>query len=176
MIEPDSGWTLLSIDDLGSRTGTCERRGCGTDIQYEHLTYHPKRGYMVVGSTCIQHLTKKDRMLSANLIKIYRNVSAFAHQSTWEKGITKKRKPYIYATYNHHKIRIYGQEPYHAFQLHLKNKGERRYTFGEIYQIKNRSTLEAKELAYIALKGVLSTDTEEQDQLRNLYRELITSP
>ncbi len=131
---------------------------------------------MVVGSTCIQHLTKKDRMLSANLIKIYRSVSNFAHRSTWEKGITKKRKTYIYATHNHHKIRIYGKEPYHAFQLDLKRKGERRHTLGDVYHIKNKSTLEAKELAYIALKGVLSTDKEEQDQLRNLYRELKVSP
>lgn len=95
LIEPDRGWTLLSIDDLGSPEGTCERKGCGADIRYEHLTYHPKWGYMVVGSTCIEHLTQEDRLLSNSVIHLYQAISKFVHKSEWEKGITQKGKPYI---------------------------------------------------------------------------------
>lgn len=75
LIQPQSGWSLLSITDLGDLEGICERTGCGTEIRFEHLTYHPKWGYLVVGSTCIEHLTQEDRLLSNNVIKLYKNIS-----------------------------------------------------------------------------------------------------
>ena len=64
LIEPDKGWSLLAIDDLGNLDGICERLNCGKKIRYEHLTYHPKWGYKNVGSTCIEHLTEQDKSLS----------------------------------------------------------------------------------------------------------------
>lgn len=38
IIEPDKGWSLISIDDLGDIAGLCERQNCGKNIRYEHLT------------------------------------------------------------------------------------------------------------------------------------------
>ncbi|MEJ1381357.1 MAG: hypothetical protein RPT95_10385 [Candidatus Sedimenticola sp. (ex Thyasira tokunagai)] len=172
LIEPDRGWTLLSIDDLGALDGTCERKGCGAGIRYAHLTYHPKWGYMVVGSTCIEHLTQEDRLLSSNVIHLYKNISHFVHASEWDQGFTKKGKRFIASTYKHHEIRIYGEEIAHSFQLALKEKGIRWHNFGEIIQANGKSTLVVKELAYTALRGTLSDSEEEKYLLRNLYREL----
>ncbi|WP_156302274.1 hypothetical protein [Methylogaea oryzae] len=172
LIEPDRGWTLLAIDDLGGLDGICERKGCGAEIRYAHTTYHPKWGYMIVGSTCIEHLTQEDRLLSGSVIHLYNNVSNFVHSSAWEGGISKKEKRYISSTYKHHQIRIYGEEPSHSFQLALKEKGVRWHKFGEVIQAKEKSTLAVKELAYVALRGTLSDSEEEKRLLRNLYREL----
>jgi predicted RNA-binding protein YlqC (UPF0109 family) len=172
LIEPDRGWTLLSIDDLGGPEGTCERKGCGADIRYEHLTYHPRWGYMVVGSTCIEHLTQEDRLLSSNVINLYKNISKFIRTSEWNRGKTKNGKSYIHSTYKHHNIRIYGEEYVHSFQLVLKEIGVRRHDFGKIISVKGKNTLTIKELAYTALRGTLSDSEEEKEILRNLYREL----
>lgn len=172
LIEPDRGWTLLSIDDLGGPEGTCERKGCGADIRYEHLTYHPKWGYMVVGSTCIEHLTQEDRLLSSNVINLYKNISKFIRTSEWNRGKTKNGKSYIHSTYKHHNIRIYGEEYAHSFQLVLKEIGARRHDFGKIISVKGKNSLTVKELAYTSLRGTLSDSEEEKEILRNLYREL----
>lgn len=171
-IEPDRGWTLLSIDDLGGLEGTCERKGCGADIRYEHLTYHPKWGYMVVGSTCIEHLTQEDRLLSNSVIHLYQAISKFVHKSKWEKGLTKNGKPYISSSYKHHQIRIYGEDHAHSFQLVLKEKGVRWHRYGDLIKARGKSTLAVKELAYTALRGTLSDSEDEKKVLRNLYREL----
>ncbi len=122
-VEPDRGWTLLEIVDLGSPEGVCERRGCGSPIRYAHHTYHPAWGYKLVGSTCIQHLTRKDQLISDRLVRLYKNISAFIHESEWTQGRTKSGSPYIAAKYKHHSIRIYGQEGRYAYQLVLKEKG-----------------------------------------------------
>ena len=172
LIEPDRGWTLLAIDDFGRLDGNCERKGCGAEIRYAHSTYHPKWGYMVVGSTCIMHLTQEDRLLSSSVIHLYKNVSHFVHSAKWTGGITKKGNRYIASTYKHHQLRIYGVEQAHLFQLALKEKGVRWYKFGKIITAKGKSTLAVKELAYVALRGTLSDSEEEKCLLRNLYREL----
>lgn len=174
LIEPDRGWTLLSIDDLGRPDGTCERNGCGADIRYAHLTYHPKWGYLVVGSTCIEHLTQEDRLLSSNTIHLYKNISKFVHSSDWSRNTTQKGKKYISAAYKHHQIRIYGKECFHSFQLVLKEKGVRWHAFGKVIQANGKNTLAVKELAYITLRGTLSDRAEEKKFLRNLYRALNT--
>lgn len=172
LIEPNRGWTLLAIDDLGGPDGICERKGCGAEIRYAHSTYHPKWGYMVVGSTCIEYLTQEDRLLSSGVIHLYKNISHFVHSSEWENGITKKGKGFISSIYKHHQIRIYGEEQAHSFQLALKEKGVRWHTFGEVILTKGKSTLAVKELAYVALRGTLSDSEEEKCLLRNLYSKL----
>ncbi len=172
LIEPDRGWTLLSIYDLGGLEGTCERKGCGAEIRYEHLTYHPKWGYMVVGSTCIEHLTREDRLLSSSVIHLYQAISKFVHKSEWERGITKSFKSYIFSSYKHHQIRIYGEDHAHSFQFVFKEKGIRWHRYGDLISVIGKSTLAVKELAYTALRGTLSDSEEEKKILRNLYREL----
>lgn len=172
LIEPDRGWTLLSIDDLGGRDGTCERNGCGAEIRYEHLTYHPKWGYMVVGSTCIEHLTQEDRLLSSSVIHLYKAISEYVHESEWENGVTKNGKHYIQSSYKNHHIRIYGKDRAHHFQLLIKEKGIRWHQYRKPISAINKSTSAVKELAYVTLRGTLSDSEDEKIVLRNIYREL----
>jgi len=172
IIEPDRGWTLISIDDLGDLIGTCERNKCGSSIRYEHLTYHPNWGYKIVGSTCIEHLTQKDRLLSNNIIKTYKNISSFVHKSEWDTGFTQKNKKYISTKYKHHTIRIYGENNNYSFQVVIKEKGVRWHDFHDIIRTKNKTLDEVKELSFIVLKGTISNNEEEKDILRDLYRKI----
>ena len=172
-IEPNAGWFLLSIDDLGGLYGTCERENCGNEIRYEHLTYHPEWGYKNVGSTCIEHLTKKDKALSSKVLACYRNISSFVHKSHWHSGTTKSGKAYIGTVHAHDLIRIYGTERRYAFQIILKEKGRRYYHYKDVVAIPQKSIDEAKELAYIMLKGVTSANEGEREMLRKLYKSIV---
>lgn len=170
LIEPDSGWTLLAITDLGSPDGVCERHNCGNTIRYAHETYHPAWGYKIVGSTCIQHLTKKDQLRSSRIVQLYKNISEFVYNSEWQEGKTKKGKCYIHCLYKHHSIRIYGDENRYAYQLVLKEKGVKWHTYGDVVPLANRGLEQVKELAYVVLKGKISRDDEEKERLREVYR------
>lgn len=172
-IEPNSGWFLMSIDDLGDLTGICEREKCGNYIRYEHLTYHPDWGYKKVGSTCIEHLTRKDKEFSKKILSSYRNISKFIHGTDWYTGQTKKGKTYIGATHGYDYIRIYGEDSRHAYQIAVKEKGRKYHHYQDIVRIPGKSLLEAKELAYIALKGLTTENEKEKSQLRSLYKSIM---
>ncbi|WP_127121283.1 hypothetical protein [Chryseotalea sanaruensis] len=172
LVEPDSGWTLVSIDDLGGLDGICERKGCGTEIRYEHITYHPNWGYKSVGSTCVEHLTREDQFLSQEVLKVFKNISGFINTSVWENGVTKNGKHFTYTTYSHHQIRIYGKGTYFSYQIALKRKGERWFDYGEFIQAKNKTLDQVKELGFIVLKGLITNDETEKELLRNIYSRI----
>lgn len=172
LIEPNSGWTLISIDDLGGLYGNCERVNCGHEIRFEYLTYHPSWGYKKVSSTCIEHLTQSDKLLSKSVIKYYTNISKFVSESSWIHSTTKNGKKYIFASYKHHQIRIYGESNNYSFQIVLKEVGFRKYDYLDFVPTKGKSLEETKELAYIALKGTLSESETEKLTLRNIYRSI----
>lgn len=169
LVEPQTGWILISIEDLGGLYGVCERKGCGTDIRYEHLTYHPNWGYKIVGSTCVEHLTMEDQFLSAEILKLFKNISKFINTSEWETKFTKKRNNYLVTTHSHHQIRIYGKENYYSFQIALKKKGERWFEFKDFIQAKNKNLSQVKELGYIVLKGITAESEFEKKLLRDMY-------
>ena len=174
LIEPQKGWELLSINDLGASTGTCERKGCNSSIRYEHVTYHADWGYQTVGSTCVEHLTQDDIALSVKYISLYKGISKYIHNVEWTYGRTKKNAQFIEAVYkNSHKIRIYEKKLGYSFQINLKEVGKKFYNFGDFITVKGKELDQVKELAYIALKGKVSTDHEETETLRELYRHLI---
>ena len=170
-IEPDSGWTLIEINDLGDLSGTCERQGCGAELRYEHLIYHPNWGYKSVGSSCIEHLTREERNLSDIVLKIYSNISNFINSSKWEDGFTQKGKKFIFTKYKHSIIRIYGVENDYAFQIGVKQKGIKKFEFGEIIKSINKNLIQTKELAFIVLKGTLTNLENEKEVLRNIYKK-----
>jgi len=172
LLEPSSGWVLISIQDLGGLDGVCEREYCGQEIRYAHIAYHPSCGYKTVGSTCIEILTQEDRLLSSNIVSLYKNISHFVHESDWQNGLTKKGKKYISSSYKHHSVRIYGEENNYCFQTVLKEKGIRWHDFGKLMFTKNKSLEEVKELAYIVLKGKSSNNEEEKALLRQVYKKI----
>jgi hypothetical protein len=172
LIEPDRGWYLLAVEDLGDLSGVCERVNCGNSIRYEHQTYHPKWGYKVVGSSCIEHLTQKDKKLSGDILKIYKQISKFISESEWLSGYTQKGKRYIEAKYKHHLLRVYGKENNYSFQVALKEKGVRWYDYQKVIFTQNKGIEEVQELAFIMLKGKISEDEEEINLLRDIYRTI----
>jgi hypothetical protein len=90
IIEPTSGWTLISIDDLGGLDGICKRQGCGTEIRYLHEIYHPKCGYLSVGSSCVELLTKEDQSISKSALRINTMIDDFINKSMWDVDSTEK--------------------------------------------------------------------------------------
>lgn len=55
---PQSGWTLVSSDDLGELCGNCEL--CDEDLRYVYLISHPTWGFMAVGTDCCDRLTETE--------------------------------------------------------------------------------------------------------------------
>jgi len=172
LIEPQKGWTLISINDLGGLNGICEREGCGTEIRYEHEVYHPDWGYKNVGSSCIEFLTEEDKRLSSRVLKIYKNIGDFVHQSDWEIGYTKKGKEFIGTTYKHHLIRIYGEEKRYAYQVAIKELGEKWFDWKDVVSVRNKNLNEVKELAYIVARGLTTEKQSEKEILRNIYQRI----
>lgn len=173
LLDPEYGWTLLEIVDLGSLDGVCERKNCGNTIRYAHLTYHPVAGYRSVGSSCIKHLTREDQLTSSHFVQLYKNISEFVHASKWHEGVTKSGLHYLTTNYRHHAIRIYGDDGRYAYQLVFKEKGVKWHSYDEVRALPNRALEQVKELAYVVLRGKLLRDSEERERLRELYRRLI---
>lgn len=173
IIEPSNGWTLIAINDLGGLYGICERKGCNTEIRYEHEIYHPDWGYKNVGSSCIEFLTEEDKRLSSKVLKIYKKISKFVHQSYWERGNTKKGKEYIGAKYKHHILRIYGKENRYAFQIAIKERGKKWHDWRNTINTKNKNLNQVKELAYIVVLGIIAEKETEKEMLRDIYKRIM---
>ena len=169
IIEPTNGWVLVSVNDLGGLNGICEKSGCGSEIRYEHLIYHPEWGYKTVGSTCVEYLTEEDQYISKEIISILKNIQNFIQRSIWEVDFTKNNNRFIYTSYSNHQIRIYGKENNYSFQIILKTKGEKWYEYGKFISAKKKSLEQVKELAYIALKGKLTKDLKKKEILGYIY-------
>lgn len=172
IIEPNDGWTLISIDDLEGLYGICEKKGCGTEIRYEHLIYHPNFGYKTVGSTCVEFLTREDQLLSQEVLKVFKKISDFVQNSDWEADYTKNNKKYYFTTHSHHQIRIYGKDNFFSYQIAIKQKGKKWFEFGNFLEARNKSFEQVKELAYIVLKGTITDNKEEKKILRNIYKKI----
>ncbi|HMW08611.1 MAG TPA: HNH endonuclease signature motif containing protein [Leptospiraceae bacterium] len=172
LIEPNDGWTLISITDREESDGVCERNGCGAEIRYEHLTYHPKWGYKIVGSTCSEHLTEKEQFLGKKVVEIFEKTSNFIDNSIWKKDVTKSGVEFIYTTHKFNQIRIYGNESNYSFQILIKQKGRNWFDYQKIINTKNLSLERVKELGYIVLKGFTTKDEDEKELLRNIYRRI----
>jgi len=170
IIEPKNGWTLISIDDLDGLYGVCEMKGCGTEIRYEHVIYHPKCGFKSVGSTCVDYLTAADQFVSQEILNIYKKISDFINTSSWDIGHTKSKKQFLFTTHQHHQIRIYGSDNNYSFQLLLKEKGVKWFEYGKFIDTPNKNLNQVKELGYIALKGMITEDDEKKELLRHIYK------
>lgn len=176
LVEPQTGWSLISINDLGGLHGICERRGCGTEIRYEHEAYHPDWGYKCVGSSCIEFLTKEDKWLSKKVLKVYNRVSRFVDNSEWEVGYTKNRIRFIGTKFKHHILRIYGKENSYSIQVAIKIKGVKQHKWNpNFFKIKNKNISQTKELAYLLIRGLTTDKEDEKEILRNVYKRAIRS-
>jgi hypothetical protein len=69
-------------------------------------------------------------------------------------------------------MRIYGDEPNFSFQILPKGRKVHTYDYGKIMHIPGRSIEQAKEMAYIVLKGILAESDEKKSVLRNLYTSI----
>ena len=170
LTEPTEDWILISIDDLSDLIGVCERKGCGTSIRYNHLIYHPNWGYLNVGSTCLEYLTREDQYLSAKTLQFYNKISDFVNKSKWDIKLTKSNKKFISAKYKHNEIRIYGKENYYSFQIAQKIKYEKWFNFSKLFEAKGSSLHQVKELAIITLNGLEAETETEKKYLRQLYK------
>jgi hypothetical protein len=170
--QPSKGWTLISIDDLGGLDGMCEKKGCNNEIRHEHLIYHPKFGYITVGSTCVEFLTSEDQFLSAEVVKVFKKISDFIKNSDWEIAYTKKDKKYYFTTHLHHQIRIYGTDNFYTYQIAIKEKGEKWFEFGDFIKAPKKTFEQVKELGYIVLKGTITDNEKEKEILRNIYKKI----
>lgn len=84
IIQPTFGWEYIGDEDLGDLIGTCENRGCGSDIRYSFTVFHPQWGTLVVGTVCCDNLT--DSEIASNLKE-----SKLKFEGRKERFMTSKR-------------------------------------------------------------------------------------
>lgn len=65
IIQPTFGWEYIGDEDLGDLIGTCENRGCSSNIRYSFTIFHPQWGTLEVGTVCCDNLT--DSEIASNL-------------------------------------------------------------------------------------------------------------
>jgi|GEM_PF-2528274 len=112
ILEPNDGWHLLEVEDLGAMSGNCKRQKslntpCNQAIRYEYHVYHPEVGHRIVGSECVDHLTEegKETLLEIReLFKVKTKIKAKynlfedkplnqLNRKPWKLG--NKKKPYL---------------------------------------------------------------------------------
>lgn len=118
--DPQTGWTLINIVDNGHVEYHCERIKannvrCNTPIQYEHNIFHPKIGFRIVGSTCIQHLEKEDQTISKEVIQAIPKIRSRADEL---KNMVKLN--------NWKYLKPYGDQ---VFSFHLEIDGVHHYMY-----------------------------------------------
>lgn len=160
ILPPSGGWEYCGEDDLGFLSGECER--CGREIRYEHQIYHPKWGYMIVGSGCADLLT---------------NSSEASEQEERSKKLAQRFRRYVNSPrWKHHKngyfiemdgyqIKIWKHPSYCNIQIKfpLWEKGKR--IFKTLSSKKRYDSLEsAKEKAFSTI-----TDGSLSRYIRNTY-------
>ncbi len=178
LIEPNYGWILISIDDLGGLDGVCERKNCNTAIRYEHIAYHPKWGYKTVGSSCISFLTEEDKFKSHQYIHLYKKIAKALNTFEWSKSQTKKGRYFIFTEYQKSTIRIYKDNSSYQLAFYL---GKKRVNWEKPIQPfkKNIPHIElVKELALINLMGIIATERDKKEELKvlqDIYKNLKNS-
>jgi len=168
LIEPSADWVLVEVHDLNSVSGTCERANCGQRIRYEFIIYHPECGYKVVGSTCIDYLSKNEQEFALSMLKHYKSLYKFLKEARWRKGETKNKKIFLESTYKHNLIRIYKANNGYITQVALKRKGVKFYDYQDFSKIIKKDLNIVKGLAFIYLMSFLVPE-EEKEELRKMY-------
>lgn len=177
MIEPNYGWTLISIEDLGELDGICERKNCNTAIRYEHLAYHPQWGYKIVGSSCIQFLTDEYKLKSRDYSKIYKKIAKALNKFNWEENKTQKNRVFIFTEYKKSIIRIYEDDFSYQIIYHL---GKKKFHWEKPYQAFNKTIqIELiKELVLIHLMGIIAKERDKEEELeilRDIFKNIKSS-
>lgn len=60
IIQPRFGWEYIGDEDLGDLIGTCENKGCGSNMRYSYTVFHPQWGTLEVGTICCDNLTDSE--------------------------------------------------------------------------------------------------------------------
>lgn len=118
IIQPTFGWEYMGYQDLGDLIGTCENRGCNSDIRHSFTIFHRQWGTLEVGTVCCDNLT--DSEVASNLkeskIKYESRKQRFLSSKRWnnnEQIHTIKQGPFeieIFETEdNHYSLKISGK-------------------------------------------------------------------
>jgi len=198
ILEPSHDWILIEVAHNGSSGYRCERqksidKSCNVEIVYEHLVYHPKVGYRIVGFTCIDHLTESDQKISRDVRnfenKFQKRMNKLNNNSELPRGWSIPKNENLNSKHNGIRFKttkkfntskeytiladIYKQKYSHA--LYIKVNGR------EIFFI-NRKTNNIKKALYhsseYALKEIIvlfdlikSSESDDKDYLSKLYWE-----
>lgn len=170
LIQPSSDWILESITDLGHLDGKCERLNCGNEIRYQYIIYHPKFGYLNVGSICVEYLTQEIAEKSRKILLIHAAIRRFLKKPWTEKTLIKGSIKFecLYLKYFSHDLYL---THYAGFSTILIFKDEKPI-WQEVLLI---SEVAAKEIIYVVMRGIKSKSESEKKLLRDIYRSYVAS-
>lgn len=159
---------LVSITDLGARTGECKRHKCGVSIQHEHEIYHPSYGYLNVGSVCVEYLTQEMADKSRDILRIHTGIRNFI-KKRWVRNlicIDSNNFETLYIRHGNHDLILCKVEGGHKLIISKKKQ-----TINEKLWTKKLlvSELDAKELIYIVSRGIKASKESEKKLLKDIY-------
>jgi hypothetical protein len=173
LIEPNDEWILISIEDLGSQHGNCQKIGCGQSIRYEFHIYHPQWGYKIVGSTCIDYLSSDQQLKAGYLLNYYIALNTFLSDKI-ECITTEKTQRFLFyqQSFKYNLINIYKTSYGYAFKILLRI-GKKKYKHKELVEIKINCSLEkARALSFLTLQASLEEDKNKIECLKDIYKEI----
>lgn len=147
ILPPDGGWEYCGEDDLGSLSGECER--CGREIRYEHQIYHPKWGYLIVGSGCADILTNSSEASEEEerCKKRAQRYRRYVNSSRW-----KHHKNGYFIELDGYQIKIWEHLPYYNIQIKFSLWEKGKHRLESLSSKKKYLSLEdAKERAFITI-------------------------
>lgn len=166
--EPDIGWYLLEIRDLGGLSGVCKKKSCQQKIRYEYKIYHPEYGYLTVGSTCVDYLTGKEKQMCFDIKKEYIHTKKMVNKYKPKYKKNKKGLVFLEEKYKNTLIRIYKKKEncYLTRIIKIKNK---KPQIKEAILLKEYSTgKKALEAGYLKIKELKSKNEEHKKILKEL--------
>lgn len=128
IIQPTFGWEYIGDEDLGDLIGTCENRGCGSEIRYSFTIYHPQWGTLEVGTVCCDNLT--DSQIASNLkesaLKFEGRKTRFLNSKRWKyEGLAHKLKQGLFD------IEIFEKENRYSLKINGKSSNIKHETLAK---------------------------------------------
>ena len=169
--EPEMGWYLLEIRDLGGLSGMCEKHACKQKIRYEYQIYHPEYGYLAVGSTCVDYLTGKEKKLCIDIKKEYTHTKQLVNKYKPIYKINKKGLKFLEYKYKNTIIRIYKKDNNNFISRITKIKNKKPLWDETLTSTKFNSGKKALEFSVYKVKQIKSKNEEHKaifDKLINI--------
>ena len=97
-IMPMEGWEYIGYEDLEEPCFPCEYPGCGYELRYVHTIFHPKWGYLNVGSVHADKLTGTNQASEVENVEKRKKtmLESFLNEKKWRHFDNKYYREFVH--------------------------------------------------------------------------------